>query len=239
MPNSSVPVGEEQRGGGEQMGGPDDLAGGGPDRRRLLVGQVGGRDRGDREDHEEDRRFDERPEGDGPARAHLGVGGTGVRAGQRGDETGQREQEAAAEDVALIAERQPVAREHRDEQRHGQVGDEGHQWRHQEHPAGALRDQRLLAVQLGEVVVGLGDPWPAAALQPRFEPGDDPGDSGREDQNRAALQRLYGRSRQTAHRPVRAGRGGASRRAQHRRNRPTAATRALHLSAARVRARIW
>ena len=59
-----------------------------------------------------------------------------------------------------------------------------------EHPAGVLGDERLLAEQLGQVVVGLEDPRSAPALEPGFEVRDPATHKGREDDDREDLEDL-------------------------------------------------
>ncbi len=199
----------EQRGRGQQVRRPDYLPSTRPDRRGQRVRQVGAGQQGHGEHHEQHHGFGDGRERLGPARAELRVRAPGLQRGGGDDEAGQRQQESPAQDVTHVPQRQPVAGQHRDQQRDGQVRRHRDQRRGQEEPARPLRGQCLLAEQLGQVVVRLPDPRPPAPLQPRLHLGDHAGHRGRADRDRQHLQQLdkgyrEGRAHRAAPRSLRA-----------------------------------
>ena len=173
------------------MGRADRLAERSPGRGRLEVGQVGGGYERHRERDEQDRRLDEGPEGHGPAAAQLGVRAARLRCGRGHGETGQAQDEGAAEDVAHGAQRQGIGGQHRYQERDDQVAGEGQHGTDTNTQLGAVRDERLLAEQLGQVVVRLEDPRAPPALNPGFEMGDPAAHDRGEDQDGEDLEDLY------------------------------------------------
>ena len=91
---------------------------------------------------------------------------------QRDREPRHPQDQPAGEDVAHVPERQPEARQHRDQQRHRRVARETHIRRGAEHRTGGRRQHRLLAHQLRDVVVRLQDPRPVPLLHDRLDAGD-------------------------------------------------------------------
>ena len=161
----------EQRRRGEHVRGPDDLPGRGPDRGGQRVRQVGRRSAAPTVNTTNSTTGSVIAANVLARLAPSWAYGLPVSsAATATQEAGQRQDEPAAEDVAHVAQRQRVARQHRDQQRHRQVAGERGERRGQEDPARPLRRQRLLAEQLGQVVVRLQHPRAPAALQPRLDP---------------------------------------------------------------------
>ena len=102
----------------------------------------------------------------------------------------RREDQPDPEEVGHVPERQPERRQRRDQQRHRRVRREAHIRRGAEHRPRRLGQHRLLLQQLEDVVVRLQDPRPAALLNDRLSPRDDPSDQRRQHQDGQHLQNL-------------------------------------------------
>ena len=172
-------------------------------RRGQRVRQVGAGHQRDGEHHEQHDRLGDGAERLSPAGAELRVRAARVQRRDGDHEAGQRQDEAAAEDVAHVAERQPERGQHRNQQRHRQVAGHGDQRSGQEDPARPVGRERFLAEQLGDVVVRLQHARPGPALQPGLDLADQTGDAGGGTGDRHDLQALNDRDGQyRAHEPV-------------------------------------
>ena len=181
---------EKEGGRGQQMRGPGDLGGRSLKRLDQRVGQVGVGDQRHGEDDDQDRRLAEGAEAPQAARAELGVRSAGVERGQRDREAGQGEDEAAAQDVAHIAELEREVRQHRDQERHRHVAGERRVGCRAEDDAGVSREDRLLVEELGDVVVGLEQPGAAAHLDDGLGAGDDAHHQRAQHEHRPDLKEL-------------------------------------------------
>ena len=101
--------------------------------------------------------LDERAEGHCPAALRVAHRAHPIRCQQWRRRTRPGQNETATKDVAHVAEREPIGRQHRNQKGDDQVAAEGDDRSSEEDPARLLGDDRLLAKELREVVVGLKD----------------------------------------------------------------------------------
>ena len=174
----------EERGQDQQMAGPHDFHRRRSQRRAEHVGEVGVRGERHHEHHEDHGRLVERAEGAQPARAELRVGAAAVDRGDRDREPRHAEDQPAREDVAHVSQRQPEARQHRNQHRHRRVAGEAHIRGGPKQRTGGRGQHRLLVQQLGDVVVGLQHPRPGALLDDRLSARDQPAHQRRKRQAR-------------------------------------------------------
>lgn len=144
---------------------------GAPGHGRLLHEQVidderkhGLREQRDADEHENQRRLGEDAEHHGTARSDAAVCAAGVESREHNRERAEREDEAAADDVAHVGERQREVGEHRNQDRHRHHAGERDDGGAPVDPRSRFGDHDLLAEQLAQVAVG----WKMPGPRPRW-----------------------------------------------------------------------
>ena len=153
-------------------------------------GQHRFREKRDPDENENQRRLGENRDHDRAARSDAAIGAARFEPRERDHEGTERQDQAAAENVAHVGQRQGIVRQNGDEDRNRQRRGEGDDRRGPVEPRGRIRGDNLLVEQLPEVTIGLKDARPLAALHALFELEDDPLKQGREQKRRQDLRDL-------------------------------------------------
>ena len=103
------------------------------------------------------------------ARSDAAIGAAAVEAGEHDHERAEREDEAAAENVAHVGERQRKIGRDRNQDRHRQHRGEGDEGRDPIDPGSGFRHDDLLVEQLPEVAIGLENAGTLRKLHALFE----------------------------------------------------------------------